>query len=68
MLCAAINATKKQKSVSLEKRAEATYAEYPPKSERVKKTWLPTISSITSRRGISGLLAFKMIDDLINDF
>jgi hypothetical protein len=34
MLCAAINATKEQKSVSLEKRAEATYAEY----RRQKKT------------------------------
>jgi hypothetical protein len=27
-LCAAINTAKQQKSVSLEKRAEATYAEY----------------------------------------
>jgi hypothetical protein len=28
MLCAAINTAKEQKSISLEKRAEATYAEY----------------------------------------
>ena len=29
---------------------------------------MPATSLVISRRGISGILAFKMIDDLINDF
>jgi hypothetical protein len=49
--CAAINTAKEQKSVSLaklEKRAEATYAEHRrQKSERVRRTWIPTTSLLT---------------------
>ena len=47
--CAAIRIAKEQKSISLEKRAEATYARIPPpKSERVRRTWIPTTSLIIS--------------------
>jgi hypothetical protein len=44
---AAIRTAREQKSVSLEKRAEGTYAEYRrPKSERVRRTWIPTTSLV----------------------
>jgi predicted ATPase len=37
--CQAIRIAREQKSVSLEKRAEATFAEYPPpKRERIRRT------------------------------
>ena len=43
--CEAIRIAKEQKSISLAKRAEATYAEYrQAKSERVRRTWIPTTS------------------------
>jgi hypothetical protein len=55
----AIRIAKEQKAISLEKRAEATYAEYrPPKSERVRRTPNPTTSLLPPRRGIVSLLAF----------
>jgi hypothetical protein len=37
-----------QKSVSLATRAEATYAEYRRQSERVRRTWSPTTSAVTT--------------------
>jgi hypothetical protein len=40
--CVAVRIAKDQKSVSLRKRAEATFAELPsPKSERLKRPWVP---------------------------
>jgi hypothetical protein len=43
--CAAISIAKEQKSASLEKRAEETYAEYRrQKSERLRRAWIPTTS------------------------
>ena len=48
--CEAIRIAKEQKSISLEKRAEATYAEYRrAKSERVRRTWIPTTSLLTPK-------------------
>ena len=48
--CAAIRIAREQKSISLEKRAEATYGEYrPAKSERVRRTWIPTTSLLTPK-------------------
>ena len=44
----AIRIAREQKSVSLEKRAEGTYAEYPPKSERLRETRIPTITLVTA--------------------
>jgi len=50
--CAAIRIAKEQKSVSPEKRAEATYAKYRrQKSERVRRTWIPTTSLLISCSG-----------------
>jgi predicted ATPase len=44
----AIRTAKNQKSISLTRRAEATYAEYPsPKSERVTNSWIPTTPLLT---------------------
>jgi hypothetical protein len=43
----AISTAKEQKSISLAKRAEATYAEYGPKSERVGSARVPTTSLLT---------------------
>jgi predicted ATPase len=51
--CEAIRIAKEQKSVSNEKRAEATYAEYRrQKSERFGRTWIPTTSLVTAFRSI----------------
>jgi hypothetical protein len=61
-LCEAIRIAKEQKAVSLEKRAEATYAEYRrQKSERVRRTWIAITSLLTPRRGTVSPFAFKMI-------
>ena len=48
----AIRIAREQKSVSLEKRAEATYAEYPAsaKSEWVRRTWISTTPLLTYLR------------------
>jgi predicted ATPase len=47
--CKAIRIAKEQKSVSLAKRAEVTYAEYRgQKGERVRRTWIPTTSLVTA--------------------
>jgi len=47
--CEAIRIAKEQKSVSLEKRAKGTYAEYRrQKTARVRSTWTPTTSLVTS--------------------
>jgi hypothetical protein len=46
--CEAVRMAKEQKSVSLEKRAKATYEEYrKQKSERIGRTRVPTTSLIT---------------------
>ena len=46
--CEAIRIAKEQKSISLEKRAEATYRRISQaKSERIRRTWIPTTSLIT---------------------
>jgi predicted ATPase len=45
--CAAIETAKEQKSISLEKRAQATYAEYRTKRECGRRTWIPTTSLLT---------------------
>ena len=51
--CEAIRIAREQKSISLEKRAEGTYAEYRrAKSERARRTWIPTTSWLTTQRGI----------------
>ena len=48
--CEAIRIAKEQKSVSLEKRAEAYLRRIsPPKSERVRRTWIPTTSLVTPK-------------------
>ena len=44
--CEAIRIAKEQKSVSLEKRAEATYAEYRRQKRAVRRTWIPTTSLV----------------------
>jgi hypothetical protein len=45
--CAAINTAKQQKAVSLEKRAEATYAEYRrQKASEAVRTRIPTTSLV----------------------
>ena len=64
----AIRIAKEQRAVRWRTRRSNLRGIPPPKSERLRRAWIPTTSLITSRRGISGLLAFKMIDDLINDF
>ena len=46
----AIRVAQEQKSVSLEKRAEATYADTPPKSEWVRRTWISTTPLLTYLR------------------
>jgi hypothetical protein len=47
-LCAAIRIAKERNSVSLEKRAEATYAGVPsPKSERVRRKWISSTFLVT---------------------
>ena len=53
---AAIGTARQQKSVSLEKRAEATYAEYlPPKSERVRREGIATISILNALPAAPGV-------------
>ena len=47
-LCEAIRIAREQKSISLEKRAEATYAEYcRQKTHPSGKSWIPTTSLVT---------------------
>jgi hypothetical protein len=46
--CAAVKTAKEQKSVSLQKRAEGTYAEYR------RQMWIPTTSLVTARSAPSG--------------
>ena len=43
----AIGIAKEQKSVSLEKRAEATYAEYRRQKASGRRTWIPTTSLVS---------------------
>jgi hypothetical protein len=54
--CAAIRIAKEQKSVSLEKRAQATYAEYrrqKASGSGGRRTWIPTTSLLTARSALS---------------
>jgi hypothetical protein len=47
----AIRIAKEQKSISLERRAEETYAEYRrQKSERIRRTWISPASLLTPTR------------------
>jgi hypothetical protein len=49
----------KEKSISLEKRAEATYAEYRrQKASESGRAWIAIASLLTPRRGITSLLTF----------
>jgi hypothetical protein len=66
--CAAITTAKEQKSVfARETRRSNLRGIRRQKSERVRRTWIPTASLLTSRRGIASLLAFKFIYELIKD-
>ena len=52
--CEAIRIAKEQKSVSLaETRRSNLRRISPPKSERVRRTWIPTTSLVTARSALS---------------
>jgi len=59
--CAAIRIAKEQKSVSLQKRAEETYADYRrQKSERLGRTWIPTTSLATVCSALASLKGLRL--------
>jgi hypothetical protein len=54
--CEAVRIAREQKFVLLEKRAEATFAEY-RRHKHVSGTWIPTATLVTARSALSlGLL------------
>jgi predicted ATPase len=64
--CEAIKIAKRQKSVSLEKRAEGNVRGISEaKSERVSRTWIPTGSLVTSCSVLAFLLGIQMPARLI---
>ena len=52
--CAAIRTAKEQKSISLAETRRSNLRRIPsPKSERVRRTWIPTTSLVTARSALS---------------